>query len=340
MDESQIYAILKTYFDKYGTSHIQIDSYNSFILKGIQHIVDQKSTISFSPKKGQEYIISFGQVYVETPVIVDENRDVRKLLPSEARIRDLCYESSIYVDIETKRIENDVTIEKKIYQRAIIGKIPTMLHSCICNLSELSKKEKIQNGECEFDNGGYFIINGKERVIVAQQRPNYNFVQVLKQSTTSSSKYKYISEIRSVAEDSGFSVLVQTMMSNNERNIFVSLPNIKEPILAGIVFKALGYSDNIEQFIDMKYEPGKKYVKHIIQDSTFISTREDAISYIGKYPMYVIPKEKKDVYAKQVVEMELFPHLGITATTKDKAMFLGYMINKLICTVIELRKPE
>lgn len=340
MQEHQVFEILKNYFKEHGTSHIQLDSFNNFVLKGIQQIVDQKGVLSFSPKKGQEYFITFGQVFVEKPVFIDENRVVKKLMPAEARMRDLCYESSVHIDIETKRVENDVVIEKILHQRVLIGKIPSMLYSVICNLHDSPAKDRMKNGECSYDEGGYFIINGKERVIVSQQRPNYNFVQVLKMSKTSTTKYKYISEIRSVAEDSGYSILVQTMFSTNDRNIFISLPNIKEPILAGIVFKALGFPDDIESFIDMRYEQGKPFVKYIIQDATFIQTREEAIAYIGKYPLYTIPKEKRDAYAKQIVEMELFPHLGITATTKDKARFLGYMINKLISTVIEVRQPD
>lgn len=342
MDEKNVFDLLKNYFVQYGTAHIQIDSYNEFITKGMQRIIDEKSEITVSPKKGQTCVFTFGQVHLENPVVIDEDRTVRKLTPNEARLRDLNYQSSLQVDIVERVFENDVIVQQKLHQRIIIGHIPTMIYSAICNLSEHSKKDKISVGECRYDQGGYFIVNGKERVIVSQQRPTHNFVQVIEQSITNNAKYKYISEIRSVTEESRYSVLVQTMISIDNRSIFVSLPNIKEPIHLGIVFKAMGFftQEEISEFIQMKYEEGQKYIKYIIYDSAHIKTREQALNYIGKYPMYAIPKEKQDAYAQQVVERELFPHLGITATIRDKAMFLGYMINKLIRTNIGVRKCD
>ena len=345
MEEEQIFDILKNYLQTHGLSHIQLDSYNDFILKGIQKIIDEKPDLILNVKtenaalSKKKYIYSFGQVFVDTPKVVDEDRTIRKLLPNEARIRDLMYESAVYVDIMTRMYENDVLVNENVNQRILLCHIPTMIYSSKCNLFDASKDDRRRACECEMDQGGYFIVNGKERVIVAQQRPNYNFVQVLLQPTTTNAKYKYISEIRSVAEESGYSVLIQSMISIDDHSIYFSLPNIKEAIPAGIVFKALGF-DDIEEFINMKYDKGKRYVKYIIQDSAKIQTKEEALSYIGKYPMYAIPKEKQDGYAKQVVEMELFPHLGITATLKEKAIFLGFLVNRLIVTMIGVRKDD
>ena len=287
-------------------------------------------------------MFSFGSVFIDVPRVVDEDRVVRELTPNEARLRDLTYQSSIYVDIMEKMYEGETVTKEKLHQRIVIGQIPTMVYSYHCNLRKKNLEERVQAGECRWDQGGIFIITGKERVIVAQQRPNYNFVQVIKQPTTNNTKYKFVSEIRSVAEETGYSVLVQTMISVDDRTIYASLPNIKEAIPIAIVFMALGYGtpQEITSCIDMKYEPGKKFIKYIIQDGARIKTREDALLYISKYPMYAIPKEKQEAYARQVVERELFPHLGITATLNEKARFLGLMVNKLICTFIGVRLDD
>jgi DNA-directed RNA polymerase II subunit RPB2 len=90
----------------------------------------------------------------------------------------------------------------------------------------------------------------------------------------------------------------------------------------------------------MKYEKGRKYVKNIIKSAYIVDSRETALSYISKYPMYPIPKDKQEAYATQIIERELFPHLGILSTTNDKAKFLGYMINKLILVTIGVRKDD
>ena len=114
-----------------------------------------------------------------------------------------------------------------------------MLRSEKCNLINCSKRERISKGECEWDSGGYFIIKGKERVLVGQLRGVYNQPIVLLQKP--GDKYKYICDVRSMSEETGHSVLLQVKISNDDRNIVFSLPYIKEVIPVGIVFKALGY---------------------------------------------------------------------------------------------------
>ena len=72
-------------------------------------------------------------------------------------------------------------------------------------------------------------------------------------------------------------------------------------------------------------------------NSYFIKTQEQAIAHIGQYAMHTIPKDKKPEYSWQVLETELLPHLGITATTKDKAIVLGTIINRLLNTCLCIR---
>ena len=350
MEEEDVKVILKNYFDAYGVAHIQIDSYNEFILKGVQRVIDEKNTITIPVKANVELNFRFGNVFVSNPVVINENRTIRPLYPQEAREKEIGYHSTIYIDIVEEMVEHGKITKTKLHQRIAFLQIPTMLYSVVCNLGDKNPHERVALGECRYDPGGYFIVKGKEhdrikrvieRVIVAQQRPNYNFVQVIEQNITNNTKYKYISEIRSVAEESGYSVVVQTIMPIDEKTIFVSLPNIKEHIEAGIVFKALGVApEEISALINMKYDAGHRFVKNIVKASFLVNTREDALTYISKHPMYPIPKDKQEAYARQVVERELFPHLGILATIRHKAEFLGYMINKLILVTIGVRKDD
>ncbi len=342
MVHTHTHRLFVDYFATHGTAHMQIDSYNNLITTGLQRIVNETPEIVVPHQKGVKYVYTFGQVYVDTPKIACDDRSLRPLLPNEARLRDLTYESAVCLDVTSQMYDNERLVDTKLAQRVIVGYIPTMLNSVICNLYNKNERNKIEAKECTFDQGGYFVVNGKERVIIFQQRPNYNFVQVIEQPMTTSTKYKYIAEIRSIAEESGYSVVVRAMISLSGKGIYFSLPNIKEEIPAGIVLKALGVIENsdIEKIINMTFENGKKYIKYILYDSAHIKTREEAIAYIGKYPMYAIQKDKQTAYAKQIVEMELFPHLGITATLADKASFLGYMLHKLISTMIGVRRDD
>ena len=338
--EEHTWKVLDSYFKTYGFVNHQIESYNDFVTHGIQRIIDEEPSITITPKKGQKYTVAFGQIEVGHPSIIEEDRSLQKIYPSNVRNRDLTYEGSVYVDIYETLTENDEVIDHHHHRRISIAYLPIMINSVKCNLNDKSHSEKIKLGECSKDPGGYFIINGKERVIVAQLRANYNRVQVLKQKNNSNNKYKYIAEIRSMSEETGHSVLIQTKIGLDNRSIVFSLPYIQQQIPVGIVFKALGYCEDEEilKVIDLQAAKGKKYLDYILRDSYFIQTREEALEYIGKYSMHTIIKEKRVAYATQVVETELFPHLGITSPVKEKALNLGYMVNKLLMTCIGLRE--
>lgn len=343
MDNPKIKALIQDFFEQNGTAHIQIDSYNNFIRHGIERVIENASEISVSPKKNQKYTVKFGQVYVANPMVMEEDRSIHPLLPSEARLRDLTYESCIHVDIHETLTENDTVVKNKTHSRVIIGQIPTMVKSCVCNLNNMTTAERIKNSECEYDEGGYFIINGGEKCIITQQRANYNYAQVLLGNKVKvNCKYKYVCEIRSISEDSGYCSLVQAQLLNDERTIVVSLPHIKETIPAGVVFKAMGFleDDVIQQFINMNNKQGQKYVTYLLRDALIHQTQEQAMYYIASFSMYTVNKEKQLDFMKQILEIELLPHLGVTATVRDKAEYLGYMINKLINTQIGLRKDD
>lgn len=342
LSENYKWNIINSYFKKKGFVSHQIDTFNDYINNGIQCVVNEVDIQVDQPEHDYKYSVSFGQVYVPNPSIIEEDRSVRPMFPTEARQRDLTYDSPIYVDvIETVESTGQ---ETEIYEhkRIIIGRTPIMLLSDKCNLKTCSKHEQIISGECDNDHGGYFIIKGKERVIVGQLRGIYNQPIVLEQKP--GEKYKYICEVRSMSEETGHSVLIQAKIGIDDRTLVFSIPYIRECIPIGILFKALGYlkDEEIENIIGNKDNDKNiaRYIKYIIRDSYFIKTQEEALLYISQYTIHVIKDEKKINYVSQVVENELLPHMGIFATIKEKCFFLGHMVNKLLRTKIGLRKED
>lgn len=336
LSEREIWKILKSYFDENTIIDNQIESYNDFITFGLQDIIDRESTI-----ETKNYKINFGQIHLDKPSIIQEDRTIKLLYPSEARQTDLTYDSSLYVDITETKIDEMGKKDIKLHTRVLIAKIPVMLKSCLCNLTELSEEEKIEKGECSKDLGGYFIVKGNERVIVAQMRSVYNQIFVLKQK--SESKYKWIAETRSMSDENGHSVSVQAMLKNDERTIEFSIPYIKETIPAGIIFKALNIinEEEIVAIIGLQNEEKSgEFMRSILRDSFFCKTREEALLYIAKHSMHIIDNKKHLDYGKQIVETELLPHLGISGTLKEKACFMGRMIKKLLMTHFGTRKED
>jgi DNA-directed RNA polymerase beta subunit len=338
LSENFRWNVLHDYFKKEGFVRHQIDTFDDYITTGIDRVIQESDIVL--EQKDLKYRASFKDVYIPPPLIIEEDRKVRKLFPLEARQRDLNYDSPIFVDItETFEYEGQEP-EIITHNRVIIGRTPIMLGSIKCNLKNLQPNEKIQNGECEFDGGGYFLIRGKERVLVGQLRGIYNQPIVLTQKA--GEKYKHICEVRSMSEETGHSVLLQVKIGADDRTLVFSLPNIKELIPIGILFKALGFVEE-EEIINIigNFKPEiKKYLKYIIRDSYHITTQKDALKYIGQFAIHVIKDEKREDYASQIVENELLPHMGITSTVKEKTYFLGSMISKLLDTSVGLRKED
>tara|TARA_Y100000996_G_scaffold377206_1_gene329095 strand:- start:203 stop:898 length:696 start_codon:yes stop_codon:yes gene_type:complete len=184
--EKYLFGLLQNYFKQNNISQMQIKSYNYLITHDLQRIINEESEIEIEIKKNIYYKVYFKDVFVDNPYIIEEDRSVRKITPNEARLRNLTYNAPVSVNIVTQTIEknekNEINIlEQKNFNKISIGRIPIMLQSYKCNLYNKTKKDLIKAGECEYDNGGYFIIKGKERVLVSQERIDYNTIHIFPQ---------------------------------------------------------------------------------------------------------------------------------------------------------------
>ena len=342
LSENLRWNLAKECLEKQSLVHHQISTFDSFINEGIERVINENDIKIQNKEFESSY--SFDEVFIPKPTIIQEDRTVSKMYPLNARTSDLTYDSPIFVNITEKfKGDGDEETETVVHKRIIIGRTPIMLRSECCNLSNLTDKERQKFGECEKDQGGYFIIRGKERVLIGQLRNVYNNPIVLSQKSLD--KYKYVCEIRSMSEETGHSVLIQCKIGQDDRSIVFSLPYIKEVIPVGIVLKALGITEeksfrDVIGILEGENEELERYLKYIIRDSYFIKSQEDALKYISQFTIHIIKDDKKIAYTSQVVENELFPHMGIFATIKEKILFLGRMVNRLLRTTVKIRKED
>ena len=335
--EEQRMKILKNYFTTQGFVKHQISSYNHMIQHSLQMIIGEESLITVEPKPGVLYRVEFGQVHVDRPYVIEEDRTVRYIQPAEARLRDDTYDAPLSIDIRTILTIAGVVKETKQIDKYIIGHIPVMLKSSKCNLNGLDKKTCVKVGECPEDPGGYFIIRGKERALVSQERAAYNFIGVYKQK--SQSKYSHVAEVRSMSDTTGHSVLIQCKISKTQREICFSLPYIQQEIPVGIVFIAMGFSiEDIESLVNLNPKC-QKYLRIILGETT-VSDQEEALQHVGKYAMHVIAQDKRVAYASQILENEIFPHMGVITHSLERGMFLGMLVKKLVETHSGIRPQD
>jgi DNA-directed RNA polymerase II subunit RPB2 len=344
MIEDDFFSVMEKYFTEKGPVYHQFESYEYMINNLIQKIVDETPSINIDTKS-VKYKATFGQIYIENACFIDETHKVKNISPHEARLRDITYDSPVFVDIKEEFWEFDEKIneynktDEIFHKKIFLMKIPTMVRSSKCNLYGLSMDECVQKGECSNDPGGYFIINGKERVLVCQERLNYNQVYIF---DANDEKIPYVAEIRSMSEETGHSVLIQAKMNKENKNITFSLPYMSKEVLAGAVFKSLGFnSKDIVKFINAKTKEEIMIVDRIIRESIMYTNKEKAMKYISKASIHKVEDddERRLIYTQQVIENELFPHMGIS-THLEKALFLGDMLNKLIRVCLGMRKED
>lgn len=161
------------------------------------------------------------KISYKTPV--EETDEVTTtVLPHTCRLENKTYSLSIIVDIDIEYIVSGKTITKS-FENVLLGRIPLMLKSSLCALASMTPEQLKESGECSFELGGYFIINGAEKILLTQERLGDNIPYASKriqqpaqtegrglvekesvaviEGATKAEKFEYISGIRSISED-------------------------------------------------------------------------------------------------------------------------------------------
>ncbi|GAB7354020.1 hypothetical protein MBLNU459_g4608t1 [Dothideomycetes sp. NU459] len=321
----------------------------------------------------RRYEIEFGNITISQAAITEGDGSTRPLYPNEARLRNLTYSSPIYLGMKNRvmvarerRIgasydedgnligegegdENDTELvwERENHDdpeeetRVFIGKLPVMLKSKICTLRNRSEQELYAFQECPYDQGGYFIINGSEKVLIAQERSAANIVQVFKKK---GSPTPFVAEIRSAVEKGSrlISSMQLKLYSKGEAakgglggTIKATLPYIKSDIPIAIVFRALGVVSDMQILDCICYDQNdsqmREMIKPCLEEAFVIQDREVALDFIGKRGQQMGTREKRIRYARDVMQKEFLPHISQKEGSETrKAFFLGYMINRLL----------
>lgn len=208
-NEITIWKVVNAFFNENGAVRQQINSFNNFVQNSLQNIVDDMPPIiifdeiqskheisNLSEKRGHvKSIFRLGQLNLSKPSFIEEDGSVRTLYPNEARMRGLSYSASLNCDASFTRVlsynennnKKDRTLEQS-NQKILLGRLPIMVKSKYCVLDKLGTLEIVPANECLLDPGGYFIINGSEKVIVSQEQLAWNRVYVFKKALSKEKK--------------------------------------------------------------------------------------------------------------------------------------------------------
>ena len=366
------FTIIESYFEGQHLERLvrhQIESYNHFVNYQIQRTIQMFNPVTIrsendfvleKEKYFLEVFISFNNFKLYPPQIHENNGATKMMLPQEAKLRNFTYASTMTVDVNIKYVVRNTenmdapkTIEK-VLPKINIGKLPIMLKSSVCVLTQNSHISHQYTGECSMDCGGYFIIKGSEKTVLGQERAAENRVYCFDGKNTT--KWNWFAEIKSVPDFKCISPKQIEMMISSKNNgfgngIFMTIPRIKQPIELFVVYRALGVLNDkeIAKYIlldidDPKQSDLLQCLQASMIDANKYMTQADAIKHITASVAYTplnMDKEtgmrKKREFTIEVLDNDLFPHCQ---TLQQKLYLLGYMAKKLIFTSLGRLPPD
>ena len=355
--EQDCWKVISAYFSQHGLVSQQIGSFNQFVKKNIQEIVDETKIVKIEQDKiykkvdeGQPtYKLHFNQVKIAAyPQIVENNSNKRTiLLPNDARVRNLDYLSELSVEVALEESQNDKDAEntKSKYQTYSIGKIPIMVRSDYCSLKDKTDTERVDVRECEFDQGGYFIIGGGEKVIVAQERMATNFVYVFNKKEQSG--FSWQAEVRSSYDGSNrppiqFSVKIAKKNTHMKQDlggvITARIPYVKRDVDMVILFKALGLESDKDIIDYIVFDESDNTFKELLRPSLEklskdeYMSKDECLAYLGGSAMRAEETElaKRIKRGEEILRKDMLSHISTERGSESKkAFFIGYMIYRL-----------
>lgn len=342
----------------------QIESFNDFLLRKLEQIIDGFNTIEvhhqFLPEMDKfkyHLTIDVKNPVLNKPIIYEKDGSTKLMTPNDARLRNFTYASNLNVDLHitcnTLDTEtNSYAVETKQIHNVSLGKIPIMVKSNYCVL----KDKYMDNGaECRYDFGGYFIVNGNEKVVISQDRISENKTYVFLNNKVST--YSHVAEIRSVQENKlGVPKITSLKLSSKPnqfgRYIRANIHHIKTDLPVFILFKALGlqHDKEIIQYIvhDVEDKHNQVLVNELmgcIEEANEIQCQRDALEYLSKhlnitgYPKeFLHNKLHRLNIVRSVLEREFLPHVGTDFS--KKALYLGHMVNKLLKCYLGIKELD
>lgn len=339
----------------------QIESFNDFILHKLEQIIDGFNSIevyhAYLPdleKFKYRMWLDIKNPVLNKPIIVEKDGSTKTMTPNDARQRKFTYASNLCVDVHVRceTIEEEtgeVTVETKQLQNVSLGKIPIMVRSNYC---VLKNKVVEDNSECRYDYGGYFIVNGNEKVVISQDRISENKTFVFTSNKVST--YSHVAEIRSVPESKLGVPKITTLKLAAKPNQFgrfirANIHHIKTDLPVFILFKALGLHHDREIIEYIVYDAADKTNQLLmnelmacIEEANEVHCQREALEYMSRhlnitgYPKEILNnKVERFEILRNILEREFLPHVG--PDFHKKALYLGYMVNKLLKCFLGLR---
>lgn len=300
-----------------------IDSFNYFINVDIKNIV--KANDKVLSDVDPMFYLKYLNVSIGKPDVEDGYNITKETTPHECRLRDMTYSAPITVDIEYTR-----GTQRVIRNNLLIGRMPIMLQSSNCVLSNKSEFEMSQMNECPHDPGGYFVVRGQEKVILIQEQMSWN-----KMITED-----YNGVIQCIVTSSTHEKKSRTILLSRHGRYFLRHNSMTEDLPVGIVFKAMGITSDQEimQFVGADEQTQNRFgpsLLDILNHKVF--TQQRALEYMGSKLVakrfstaatkYMTPADE----ARELLTTTILAHIPVeNYNFKIKAVYVSQMIRRVM----------
>ncbi|KAJ9127140.1 DNA-dependent RNA polymerase II [Naganishia onofrii] len=372
ISQDDLWVVISSFFDEMGLVQQQLSSFNEFIETTLNDVMEEHGNLTLDQitqntgatyDQSRRFHISFEQVFLGGPSAIEADGSGDSTTPQEARLRNGTYDSPLYMKVSQKvrRLGEDRQadgeaqwLEDEIYpdvdiDKAYVGRIPIMLRSNFCFTNNVSLDTQYEIGECPLDMGGYFIINGSEKVLIAQERMAANFVYVFAKAQPSTASH--VAEVTSVLEKGGLSkmskMVIKLLNGNADKgtnNVMrATLPYVRQDIPIMLIFRGLGILSDQEIMKHIVYDVTDDamtdLVRPSIEEGFAVQEQHIALDQIGRRGnVGMNAQDKRIKHAEDILARETLPHISTKADGhKSKAYFFGYMVHRLILAKLERR---
>jgi DNA-directed RNA polymerase subunit B len=252
------------------------------------------------PPNVDEFKIQLDNIWVGKPEITEADGSKRNIYPSEARLRKLSYSAPISLEVSS-HIDG---IQRESFKLQI-GNMPIMVKSSFCHLSEMNKEDLIKVGEDPSDPGGYFIINGSEKVLVKIEDLAPNKLMVEKNT---SGPIEYTGKIFS---ERGSYKIPHQFERMKDGIFYLTFTRVKKiPVI--LLLKALGMTKDSDIMQNIGLNDDNEVFVNLF-DYVDIKDQEEALDLVAKKIGIAQAKEIRVARVQDILDKYLFPHLGVTS---------------------------
>ena len=349
------FRVLNSYYEQtplFLTRH-HIDSYEHFAFNEMPQMIFNgnpvtilKDPISDGRYKYKTEIFFGGKVatpqelrieYGSPIVTLDSGKTVRRMFPNEARLRGLTYYSQIRMDIDiqvTRTIKRGEAFQEIVtiipIKNFSVLKLPILLRSKLCSLGEVATDESMrEKGESPLEHGGYFIIDGAEKLLITRQEQAFNALYVARKNPTDLEVSVYASVV-SQHPETKMNRRCSVYMMRETNVLRVSVPSIRGYVPLFVLFRALGIESDKDIVRMIFPDPESKFTKLYedilipsIEDAWPITTQAMAVHFLA-----TLTHQGTVASVLDILRNSLFSH--VPNKYMSRAYYLGDMVLKII----------